>query len=104
MDNRTGPDTAAKSELPSREECWNNFWALFVPELARLHAEGKLPSDEDRLAAQKPQALRQESSAKDVRDWLRADGRPVGRVGRLPQRLIDEYERSTANQILVKDD
>jgi hypothetical protein len=104
MDIHTGPDSAAKNELPSKEECWNDFWALMVPQLARLHAEGKLPSHEERLAAQKPQALRQESSAKDVRDWLRAHGRPVGRAGRLPQRLLDEYERAIANQILLKDD
>lgn len=27
---------------PSKEECWEAFWSVVVPELARLHGEGKL--------------------------------------------------------------
>ena len=97
MDVEQGCASEATEELPSKEECWNAFWAALAPGLVELHQRGLLPTEpyDGRLVPPPlPEGFHPEYSDKDVRLWAHASGRPVNRRGRLPYRLLDEYERA----------
>jgi hypothetical protein len=34
-------------DLPTKEEAWAAFWDVIAPALVQLHAEGKLPADDE---------------------------------------------------------
>lgn len=100
-------DSAAKDVLPTREQCWINFWNILGPELVELHQRGILPATcpvRAQLPTHVSPASSREYSQKDVRLWLRSQGRPVSRSGRLSYDLLDEYECAVANQIIVEDE
>jgi hypothetical protein len=103
MDVEPGFVSEATEELPSKEECWNAFWAALAPGLVELHQRGLLPTepyDERLVPPSLPEGFHPEYSDRDVRNWARASGRPVNRMGRLPYRLLEEYEGALSFQIL----
>lgn len=97
MDVKPRCASEATEELPSKEDCWNAFWAALAPGLVELHQRGLLPTEpyDGRLVPPPPpDGFHPDYSDKDVRVWAHVSGRPVNRIGRLPYRLLDEYERA----------
>ena len=92
-------DDEGTDRLPTKEEAVQAFWEVIAPALLELHRQGLLPSAAEDLPAEHTLPVYRLPSgvpytSKDVRNWLRAQGRTVHPVGRLPNSLLREYERA----------
>lgn len=77
----------------AREAAWAAFWAVMGPALVDLHRDGLLETSLDECADLGRSRLdRFGYTSADVRRWLRRQGRAIHPVGRLPNRILDEYE------------
>lgn len=93
---------AATPARPTKEQCWAEFWEIIGPALVRAWRDGRWHEYENKKAefmAKRAEGCLSRMDkfgyrSADVRRWRAEQGNPINPKGRIPHRVLAEFEQA----------